>query len=125
MRAPKYTGVGLELSGVVGGGYGLGIGLTFDVLKLKYLWIHADAGILADIKPVTVNYVDRKWDEYLGGGIDLPMSGHWCLKFATRVFVPDPTTVPLRYGDWSDRAYRGAWSEFYILTGLGYTFGNR
>jgi len=103
--------------------YGFGLGWLLDVYRSDRLRIHAfDLGVFENMPWAKVSHseVDRFFDVTLGCGVEWNVTGRHILSLDWRAFLPDPTKVPFRYGNYSVPFYLDALAGGQIW--LGYIF---
>ncbi len=103
--------------------YGFGLAFLLDVYRNDRVRIHAfDLGFFENIPWLRVNnpQVDRFFDLTLGAGIEWNVYGRHIVSLDWRAFLPDPTKVPFRYGNYTVPIYRDAIAGGQIW--LGYIF---
>ncbi len=107
-RFPLNSPLGLELNFVVP--IGLGVNVLCDVYRSDRVRVHlGDPGVHWNmVQPVSVGRVGRTWDLTLGGGLDVRLTDRLWLTLDWRAYLPDPTSVIGRYGDWARPIYKEA-----------------
>ncbi len=107
-RLPRWSPVALEVNFVVP--IGLGVNFLCDVYRSDRVRLHLiDPGIHWNmVQPVSVTRVGRSWDVTFGAGIDVRLNGQLWLTLDWRAYLPDPSVVPYKYGDWARPIYKEA-----------------
>lgn len=121
LRAPRWTMVGLELSGTLF--HGLGASLTLDLFRCRYVRVHLDPGIFWNLgEPLVVARVPRDFDLTAGLGVDVRLNAEIVIGVEWRVFVPDPFSIVNRYGAFSRPIYEEAVKGGQLWLTLGRTW---
>ena len=108
LRAPKFSGVGIEINAIPLGGRGVGASLIIDLLRFEIFRIHADLGAFWNLgEPVSVISIKRAYDLTVGGGLELKVSKRLGVSADWRAYLPEPGAF-LRYGDLAVPAYKNA-----------------
>lgn len=112
VRRPENTPFGLEVALHVP--HGVSATVLLDIARVKRLGsAHLAVGVFRPIDQahMSVTKLDRSWDLVLGWGLEARVYKKWEATLDWRVFLPDPSTVPRTYGDFSrpfyDEALRG------------------
>lgn len=128
------TPVALEFSVFAGYPVGAGVNpsLVFYFFHNDYLRLHMNLGVAISAEPFTSPEVRRAWDMTIGTGVELdlppdiliqPLKGlPFMLSLEYRAFLPNPTTVWLRYGDFARAIYRDALLGGQLWLGVGFHF---
>jgi hypothetical protein len=108
LRAPKFSGIGIEINAIPLGGRGIGASLIIDLLRFENFRIHADLGAFWNLgEPVSVISIKRAYDLTVGGGLELKVSERLGVSVDWRAYLPEPGAF-LRYGDLAIPAYKNA-----------------
>ncbi len=114
MIAPYGVGVDLQV-----------MGLTLPRFRLRFF----DLGIFWG-KEATNDWVPHSWSIMLGGGLEYDITfcirgrqvSGWAFTFDYRAFLPDPSTVLPRYGDFGKEIYLSSLREGQWIFGLSVTW---
>lgn len=117
LRAPEYSGVGLEISVIPLGGRGVGANLFVDLLRLTKFRVHADGGVFWNITPLSARHVNRSYDFVFGFGAEIALQDNWSFIFDVRAFLPESGVI-VRYGDYAINIYQRAIDSAQCWFGL-------
>ena len=104
--------------------YGLGASLLLDVYRGQNLRLHGNLGVFkpfsADLN-ISRTDISRSCDMTVGAGLEWrdDKSG-MSILFDWRAYLPNPTDVPLRYGNFSGQIYVDALKGGQIWLGIGW-----